>query len=284
MGRIRTIKPEHSQDEDLSQLPEITHFFSSALLCEADDEGYFNANPQLLKSHIFPLREPSVSIHDMLTQLSNIGYVQLGNAENGKRVGRVVKFAEHQRVNRPTISKIKNLKIEWDNSVRTHGEFIEVSLPEGKGKEKEGKGKECPPVRAELDCSQIRISPPNSEEYVDRVKKAWAFTGDWSPIIEQYLVEAFYDEAAERKGPMSEAAAYVTERLERIATLVKKKDASQWGFYPLASVIKHPKNGKMYRRPDEMWIDKPGGKSYPKAAPIIATQNPVDKLRKELSE
>ena len=61
MARIRTIKPEFWKHEDLSALPEITHMLAAALLGYADDEGYFNANPALVKSECLPLRESSVS-------------------------------------------------------------------------------------------------------------------------------------------------------------------------------------------------------------------------------
>jgi hypothetical protein len=140
MGRIRTIKPEFTQDEELSSLPAETHLLAAGLLCYSDDDGYFNSNHGLVKAAVFPLRETSVSIHDMLTQLANIGFVRLGTAADGKNYGQVVKFTEHQRVNRPTPSKINQLPIKWKESVSTHGSLTEGSLPEGKGKE--GKGRE----------------------------------------------------------------------------------------------------------------------------------------------
>lgn len=152
MGRIRTIKPEFFTHEDLSSLPEITHLFAAGLLCYADDEGYFNANEKLLQAAIFPLRESSVSTHCMLTQLSNVGYLRLGRNGTERHYGQIVNFDKHQRVNRPTISKIKDLHIEWDDSLRTHTQLTEDSLPEGKGKEgnREGKGREPRPVNE--DC------------------------------------------------------------------------------------------------------------------------------------
>jgi hypothetical protein len=156
MGRIRTIKPEFTQDEDLSKLPAETHLLAAGILTYSDDEGYFQANPNLVMAAVFPLRECSVSIHDMLKQLAEIGYIQLGTTASGKRVGRVTKFSEHQRVNRPTASKIRCLTIDWDNSVTTHGELIEVSLPEGKGRE--GKGREGP-VIVEFDAAKAEFTP-----------------------------------------------------------------------------------------------------------------------------
>lgn len=140
MARIRTIKPEFWKSEDLSALREAVHILAAALLNQADDEGYFNANVGLLKAEVFPLREPSVSVQDGLIDLVSIRYLRLGTAPDGKRYGHILKFIEHQRVNRPTASKIKDLGIVWDHSVSDHGELTVNSLPERKGKE--GKGRE----------------------------------------------------------------------------------------------------------------------------------------------
>jgi hypothetical protein len=149
MGRIRTIKPEFTQDEELSSLSAEVHLLAAGLLCHSDDDGYFNANPKLVKAAVFPLRESSLSIHDMLTQLVNIGFIRLGTATDAKHYGHVVKFTEHQRVNRPTPSKIKHLPIQWVDSVSTHGRLSEDSLPERKGKE----GKGINPSSEQNGCS-----------------------------------------------------------------------------------------------------------------------------------
>ena len=111
MARIRTIKPEFWRHEDLSELPEATHLLAAALLNYADDEGYFNANPKLVQAECCPLRELSVNIHDSLNQLVSIAYLALGTGEDGKRYGHILNFKEHQRINRPTESKINKLSI-----------------------------------------------------------------------------------------------------------------------------------------------------------------------------
>jgi hypothetical protein len=170
MARIRTIKPEFTQHEDLSALPAETHLFAAGLLNHADDEGYFNANPKLLKASVFPLRECSVSVQEMLTQLSGIGYVRLGVGRDGKRYGQVVKFKEHQRINRPSQSKIQALGIVWEEAVSTHHELSEDSLPEGKGKEGNGTGNGKGSTRA-LPVGAIPANP-DSEERVRRIFQA----------------------------------------------------------------------------------------------------------------
>lgn len=136
MGRIRTIKPEFTTNEELSSLPAETHLFAAGLLTYADDSGFFNANPGLVKAAIFPLRDTSVSIQTMLKQLSDIGYLRIGSTADGKSWGHIIKFSVHQYVNRPTPSKISNLPITWNNSVSGHGLFHDDSAQERKGKER----------------------------------------------------------------------------------------------------------------------------------------------------
>lgn len=142
MARIRTIKPEFWRHEQLSDLPEPTHMLAAALLNYADDEGYFNANPKLIKAECCPLREPSVSIHDSLIALAGMRYLVLGKSADGRSYGCIVKFSDHQRVNRPIPSKIKCLDICWEGSLPAHAQLTEASFPEGKGREEEGKGSE----------------------------------------------------------------------------------------------------------------------------------------------
>lgn len=148
MARIRTIKPEFWTHEDLSSEPEATHMLAAALLNHSDDEGYFQANPGLVKAACCPLREPSVSIHDSLIRLQKCGYIRLGVGKDGKRYGQVVKFDEHQRVNRPTPSKIKALGVAWEDSVTTHTQLTEDSPPE-RNREQGREGKEESSLRSE---------------------------------------------------------------------------------------------------------------------------------------
>lgn len=166
MARIRTIKPEFWRHEDLSALPEATHMLAAALLNYADDEGYFNANPALIRAECSPLREPSVSIQSSLELLVVIGYLQVGTAQDGKRYGRIVTFDDHQRVNRPTPSKIKALRIVWEDSPTTHPQLTESSPPERKGKEQgkeQGKEKSNKSPNGDLSASPAADAPTRAE-------------------------------------------------------------------------------------------------------------------------
>lgn len=136
MGRIRTIKPEFHAHEELSALPAETHLFAGALVNYADDYGYFNANPVLVKAGTNPLREDKTKIEDQLEQLEKIGYIEVRRS-GIKHYGRILKFDEHQRVSHPSPSKIKD---KFESLPKSSGEVPEPLRPEGKGRE-QGTGK-----------------------------------------------------------------------------------------------------------------------------------------------
>ena len=141
MARIRTIKPEFWTDEDIASLSEPARLLAIGLLNQADDEGYFKSHPLLLKAAVFPLTEPSVNIHDMIIELTNIGYIACYKGSDGKQYGCVCSFLNHQKINRPSPSKIKDLIDFSEHSVSIH-EPITVGKEQGTGKGKEqGTGK-----------------------------------------------------------------------------------------------------------------------------------------------
>jgi len=204
MARIRTIKPEFWQDDDLAEVSEPAVLVAAGLLNHADDEGFFKANPKLIKSVVFPLREPSVSVHNILIELSNINYIALYIGKDGKKYGQVTGFTTHQRINRPTPSKIKDLIDINEDSMSPH-ELLTTGK-ERKGKERKGKeqgtgkgkellpgkpdeskkileflnsrsGKQFKPVESNLKLIRARIKEGHSEQaiiaVVERKIKEW---------------------------------------------------------------------------------------------------------------
>lgn len=154
MGRIRTVKPEFHTNADLSALPAEAHLLASGLLCYSDDEGYFDANPRLVQAAIFPLRDLATPITELLKMLLDCGYITVVS-HNSKSVGHVVTFTTHQRVNRPTPSRLKPHGVITESSPVTHEAISNTSLPEGKGKEEEGKGE--PALTPEMIAKRIQI-------------------------------------------------------------------------------------------------------------------------------
>lgn len=115
MARIRTIKPEFWQHEDLSTLQPEVHMLAASLLNYADDDGFFNANPKLVKAGCLPLRDDSVDTTVALLHLSDIGFIKIGTGEDGRRYGSIVNFAKHQVINKKGKSKFSLITIVWDD-------------------------------------------------------------------------------------------------------------------------------------------------------------------------
>jgi hypothetical protein len=141
----------------------------------ADDEGYFNANPVLVKAGTNPLRTDKTKIEDQLDQLEAIGYIEIRKS-GIKHYGRICNFDEHQRVSHKVNSKIKE---RFESLRRTAGGPPEdrrnvsaLNGIEGNGIEQgTGNGKELetlastaiavPAARGKLVCTL----PLNSGEY-----------------------------------------------------------------------------------------------------------------------
>ncbi|EGO4161254.1 primosomal protein [Escherichia coli] len=132
MARIRTIKPEFWTDEDMAELSEPACLLAIGLLNYADDEGYFNANPKLIKAAVFPIREPSAPIPVLIRELSNCGYLSMFSTSDGKQFGAITNFLKHQVVNKPKESKIKCLPlIPYEYCTDTG--LVHVGMDQGSG-------------------------------------------------------------------------------------------------------------------------------------------------------
>lgn len=156
MSRIRTVKPEFWENEKLSALPEATHMLAAALLNYADDEGFFHANPLLIRARCSPLREPSVAIGESLRLLCEDGYLTIGTTPDGRAYGRINHFLEHQRISHPAKSKIACLDIVWPE--------ISGKAPEGSGAAPRKRRKAPAPLRPEPGTGnreQGTGTPPN---------------------------------------------------------------------------------------------------------------------------
>ncbi len=185
MSRIRTVKPEFYKDEDLSALPPETHMLAAALLNYADDEGYFNANPLLVKAECCPLREDSTNIRRSLDELSTIGYLRLAEGSDGKNYGWIVNFKKHQRVDRPKSSAIKDLA-----TFDEHSTNIRRSIAVGReGNGREWKGSYCP----ELSLRENSEPEKKPEQIAETSFMSFPVTtkpGEWTLLqakVDEYL-------------------------------------------------------------------------------------------------
>ena len=138
--RIRTLKPEFWMHEGLAKCSEFSRLLAIALLNWADDEGYFMANPILIRGQVFPFEDNSEKVQRSLKDLSRVGWIRLGKDNQQRAVGVVINFPKHQRVDKPKPSTIKPLAIFQDESKNDPRTITDESQEEGKGRE--GKGRD----------------------------------------------------------------------------------------------------------------------------------------------
>jgi hypothetical protein len=165
MARIRTIKPEMAQNEDLAECSCWAQLLAVRILNHSDDEGYFKANPALVQSNCFPLiDDESLSIRRILDELSSAGYIELFTGADSKKYGFVVTFSKHQRVDRLRLSTIKELRTIDDES--TNPRRILDSGREGNGREWKG-----------MDLEELPLKDGNEwtpdEKFLDEMVKAY---------------------------------------------------------------------------------------------------------------
>jgi len=104
--RIRTVKPEFWGHPILAKLTDESRLLAIGLLNIADDEGYFLADPLLIRSSIWPFDDDSTKARRSIDDLSRIGYIFVSKHETHGLIGYVVNFTKHQRVDRPNASKL----------------------------------------------------------------------------------------------------------------------------------------------------------------------------------
>lgn len=142
MPRIRTIKPEFftSQTIDALTLAEQRTFIG--LWTYVDDFGKGVDDARLIKAAIWPLREKHTArkVEADMSALESAGLIQRYEFD-GRRYFQVLGWAEHQRVNRPSSSRIPPPP-PLEGSPRTHGGLTEDSPQERKGKELGNYGRE----------------------------------------------------------------------------------------------------------------------------------------------
>jgi len=142
----------------MSGLPDFTRLLAIGLLNYCDDDGYFMAAPQSIRGAVFPFMDDSRKITVALRELSNHGYLRLGKLPDGRDVGHVVNFLEHQVINKHKHSKIKELAIFPEQS-RIDTVVIPSGM-EGNGNKEQGKGKG---TVEDLKSFAIEIGLPESD-------------------------------------------------------------------------------------------------------------------------
>ncbi|WP_433225494.1 hypothetical protein [Actinomadura formosensis] len=106
MARIRSIKPGFFASEDVSALPLRARLTWIGLWTHCDDKGRTKDNVKLIKAAVWPLDDVSLrDIEDDLTTLAGHGRIVRYEVA-GQRYLAITNWGDHQRVNKPTPSKI----------------------------------------------------------------------------------------------------------------------------------------------------------------------------------
>jgi hypothetical protein len=161
--RIRTVKPEFWVHPVMSRLPYDTRILALGLLNLADDEGYFDADPDYIRGAVL-FREDSSNVRRMLDELSRSEWIDLCGGPD-RPIGRVVNFRKHQRVDRPQPSRLKQYAL--DESSTNPRRALDDRSTQDQGT---GKGKDTPIVPASGDVRPTKSEDPNEDPQLLRAK------------------------------------------------------------------------------------------------------------------
>lgn len=163
--RIRTVKPDWWNHRIMAKLPDRVQLFAIGLLNYADDEGLFWADPVLIRNAIRPFDENTGVVTECLQELIKIKWIEIRTHPTEGQIGFIVNFKKHQRINKPTPSKIRDYWLQADSGsapVVLRDECAGDSAQEGKGKEEEGRGKgaDAPPHASNFKTAWNELPPP----------------------------------------------------------------------------------------------------------------------------
>ncbi|WP_043267163.1 hypothetical protein [Streptomyces sp. CT34] len=144
MARIRTIKPEAFESEDLASvsLTAMVTFFG--LLTQVDDSGRHRDHAAIIAGRLWALRPEHTATHVArdLDELASAGLICRYVGCDGKTWLHIVTWDRHQKINKPTASRLPR-------------------CPVHQAKQKCGKCQDaaCPSTRAEIS-PPVALTPP----------------------------------------------------------------------------------------------------------------------------
>src|SRR6185312_1005274 len=145
MGRIRSIKPEAPQSESLGRVSRDARLLFFMLFTIADDEGRARGNSRMLASLLFPYDDDAPKhIPEWLMELEREKCVLMYHIDENIYL-QIVKWADHQKIDHPTKSKLPappEPKKPRERKVKPREPSRNLAPDLRKGEE--GKGKDTP--------------------------------------------------------------------------------------------------------------------------------------------
>lgn len=191
MARIRTIKPEFFTSLTISSLPFRARLTFVGLWTQVDDSGRWVDDARLVRAAIWPLDDVTLSdVEDDLKEIASKHLITRYEVA-GRRYLHVRGLNEHQRINKPTPSKLpappgqnnsRSTPVAVDDPYATSPEpFPHDSPPERKGTERKGVDRNQPPRASardyvpdyESDKGSEDQNPETSPSGIYALPKAW---------------------------------------------------------------------------------------------------------------
>ena len=141
MGRIRTIKPEFPQSETMGKVSRDARLTFLLLFTLVDDSGTSRGNVAMLRRSLFPYDDVTQEQMDgWLSELADAKAIIRYQSAEGDNYIKIPKWAEHQKIDRASPSKLPQFD---DNSTTIRRQFDESSRGlavglEGNGREWKG--------------------------------------------------------------------------------------------------------------------------------------------------
>lgn len=171
MARIRTVKPEFWTHPIMGRLDDSSKSLAIALLNFSDDEGYFLADPNLVRSSCRPFDDDSTIVRRCLAALIQAGWIEVKVHPTHGAIGLVVNFTAHQKIDRPKVSNISTYFIDDESTIDRR--LIAVGM---EGNVKEGNGLEDPkPTRTR----KVKGKKPTNSVPVDLLPSLQTLVDEW---------------------------------------------------------------------------------------------------------
>lgn len=108
MARIRTVKPEMFESESLAECSVTAMLTFVGLLTQADDSGRHRDHPAIIAGRLWALRPEHTATHVAhdLEELASAGLVCRYTGCDGRTWLHIVKWEQHQKINKPTASRL----------------------------------------------------------------------------------------------------------------------------------------------------------------------------------
>lgn len=139
--RIRTIKPEFWQHPVFVRTSDSVRLCALATLSMSDDEGYFYADPNVIRGVVWPLDDDSSKARRCFDQLIVMGWMEARNHPTHGLIARVTNFNKHQKIDRANTSKIRPYFDDSNSTIYRRMIVDQSSTEQGTGNRDPGTGK-----------------------------------------------------------------------------------------------------------------------------------------------